>query len=79
MQIRREIGELERGISVASNRGRIWYGYSAYNPGMIQKLIDIHRVYYNYIQVSNKDNKTRAQRFGLAKGKIRHQDVIYYR
>jgi transposase-like protein len=79
MQIRRDIGELERGISVAASGSRIWYGYSAYNPGMIQKLIDIHRLYCNYIQVSKIDGKTRAQRFGLAKGKIRHQDVIYYR
>jgi hypothetical protein len=46
---------------------------------MIQKLIDIHRVYYNFIQTSKKDGKTRAERFGLAKGKIRHQDVIDYR
>jgi hypothetical protein len=78
MQIRRENGELERGIQVASNMGRTWYGYSPYNPAMIQKLLDIHRVYYNYIQVGG-DGQTRAERLGLAKGKIRHQDVIYYR
>jgi hypothetical protein len=79
MQVRRDIGELERGISVASNSGRIWYGYSPYDPTMIQKLIDIHRCYFNFIQVSKQDGKTRAQRFALAKGKIRHQDIVYHR
>ena len=49
-----------------------------YDPAMIQKLIDVHRTYYNWVQVG-KDGLTRAQRFGLAKGKLRHQDVIYHR
>jgi tetratricopeptide (TPR) repeat protein len=74
MQVRREIGELERGIAVASNAGRIWYCYSPYDPAMIQKLIDIHRVYYNFIQVG-AGGLTRAQRFGIAKGKIHGQHL----
>jgi hypothetical protein len=41
------------------------------------ELLDIHRAYYNWIQVGG-DGLTRAQRLGLAKGKIRHQDIIYY-
>jgi transposase-like protein len=79
MQIRRELVGLERGIAVASNKRRVWYGYTSYDPSMIPKFLDIHRAYYNWIQVSEKDGLTRAQRFGLAKGKIRHQDIIYYR
>ena len=77
-QIRRESGGLERGIAIASNKRRVWYGYTPYNPSMIPKLLDIHRAYYNFIQVSNLDGLTRVQRFGMAKGKIRHQDIIYY-
>jgi hypothetical protein len=76
-QIRRELSGLERGIAVASNKRRIWYGYTPYDPSMIPKLLDIHRAYYNWIHVG-EDGRTRAERFGLARGKIRHQDIIYY-
>jgi transposase-like protein len=78
MQVRRELAALERGIAVASNKRRVWYGYTPYNPAMIPKLIDVHRTYYNWIQVG-EDGETRAERFGLARGKIRHQDIVYYR
>jgi hypothetical protein len=77
-QIRRELSGLERGIAVASNKGRVWYGYTPYDPSMIPKLLDIHRVYFNWIQVG-EDGLTRAQRFVLARGRIRHQDIVYYR
>jgi transposase-like protein len=84
MQIRRELAGLERGIPVASNKRRLWYGLTPYDPSMIPKLLDIHRAYYNWIQVG-EDGLTRAQRFGvardklgLAKGKIRYQDIVYY-
>jgi hypothetical protein len=78
MQIRRELAGLERPIFVATNKHRMWYGYTPYDPGMIPKLLDIHRTYYNWIQVGER-GLTRAERFGLANGKIRHQDIIYYR
>jgi hypothetical protein len=45
---------------------------------MIPKLLDIHRAYYNWIQVSPRDGKTRAERFSFALGKIRHQDIVCY-
>jgi hypothetical protein len=76
-QIRRELSGLERGIAVAANKGRVWYGYTPYDPAMIPKLLDIHRAYYNWIHVGD-GGLTRAERFGLARGKIRHHDVIYY-
>jgi hypothetical protein len=44
---------------------------------MIPKLLDIHRAYYNWIHVGD-GGLTRAERFGLARGKIRHHDIIYY-
>lgn len=77
--VRRDLSGLERPIRVASNKRRTWRGYSPYDPSLIQKLIDIHRAYYNFIQVSKQDGQSRAERFGLAAGKIRYHDIIYYR
>jgi transposase-like protein len=65
MQIRRRISLLERPIASASNEGRKWYGYSPYNPAIVGKVLDIFRVYYNFVEVG-KDKKTPAMRLGLA-------------
>ena len=77
MQARRRLSIIERPIKTASSVGRSWYGYSPYNPAIIQKLLDIFRVYYNYCLKSDKDNKTPAMRLGLAKGVIRVEDLFY--
>lgn len=78
MQIRRRLSLLERPIATPSRIGRKWYGYNAYNPGVIIKLLDIFRVFYNYIE-AGKDGQTPAMRLGLAKGKRRMEDIIYYK
>ena len=78
MQVRRKLSPLERPIGTASNMRRIWYGYSPYNPKLIQKLLDIYRVYYNYVKVG-EDKKTPAMRIGLARSPIKMEDILYYR
>ncbi len=77
MQARRAVSMLERPISSASTTGRKWHGYNAYNPAMIAKLLDIYRVYYNFVEVG-EDGKTPALRLGLAKGKVDVEDIIYF-
>ena len=77
MQVRRRMSILERPIGSASSGGRIWNGYSAYNPETIVKLLGIFRVFYNYC-LTGKDKKTPAMRLGLAKGKVSLEDIIYY-
>jgi len=77
MQVRRRLSVLERPISSASTGYRKWYGYSAYNPEIVVKLLSIFRVFYNYCAVG-KDGKTPAMRLGLAKGKINLEDIIYF-
>jgi len=67
MQVRRRLSLLERPIASASSAGRIWHGYSAYNPESIIKVLEIFRVFYNYTQ-KGEDSKTPAMRLGLAKG-----------
>lgn len=77
MQTRRKTSMLERPITSSSVSGRKWYGYSAYDPAKAAKMLDIYRVYYNFIKKGD-DGKTPAMRLGLAKGPCTVEDIIYY-
>jgi len=66
-----------RRISTDSRAGRTWYGYSAYNPETILKILGVFRTFYNYC-LSGQDGKTPAMRLGLAKGKLALEDIIYF-
>jgi len=76
--IRRKLSLLERPISTPSSLGRKWYGYSPYNPGLINKLLLIHRVYYNYVK-KREQKITPAMKLGLARGPVDPNDIIYGR
>ena len=77
MQVRRRLSLLERPITTASNNRRVWHGYSAYNPRSIVKLLEMFRVFYNYVLVG-MDKKTPAMRLGLAKGQVSLEDIVYF-
>lgn len=77
MQVRRRLSILERPITTASGFNRTWYGYSAYNPETVVKMLGIFRVFYNYC-VAGQDKNTPAMRLGLAKGKVSLEDIIYF-
>ena len=74
MQARRRLSLLERPISSSSSEGRRWYGYSPYNPAMVGKVLEIFRVFYNYIE-HGQDKKTPAMRLGVA-GMATYQEVL---
>lgn len=76
MQVRRRISLLERPIGTSSKAGRTWYGYSAYRPENIEKVLDVFRVFYNYC-LAGRDGKTPAMRLGLVLRVMEPQDVIY--
>ncbi|MDZ7711846.1 MAG: hypothetical protein U5L06_01420 [Rhodovibrio sp.] len=77
MQLRRRVMPLERPIATPSNVGRVWHGYCPYNPKIIQQLLDIYRAYYNYVE-PGADKKTPAMRLGIARGKVRVEDILYH-
>lgn len=77
MLVRRRLSLLERPLATMSNARRLWHGYSAYNPRSITKVLDIFRVFYNYVLVGH-DKKTPAMRLGLAKGRVTLEDIIYF-
>lgn len=76
MQVRRRISLLERPIHSASST-RKWYGYSPYNPEIVGKMLDIFRVFYNYVELG-EDKKTPAIRIGLANTQTTHADILGY-
>ena len=79
-KIRRRVQMFERAIRSSGNDGRAWYGYAAYNPSIVGKLLDIFRVVHNYIDVRKEDGvkSTPATRIGLAKAPVTYKDVLYY-
>lgn len=64
MQVRRKIHVLERPISTSSQANRRWYGYSAYSPLVVMRLLEIFRVVYNFHLIGQQDT-TPAQRLGI--------------
>jgi len=52
MQCRRGVSILERSVRSTSRSGRVWQLYNAYDPGIVVKLLEIYRVYYNYVKAT---------------------------
>jgi hypothetical protein len=77
-QVRRRRSPLERGIQTSSNSGRVWNGYAPYNPSMVQKMLEVLRVFHNFTLVSATDKKTPAMRLGLADAAISYEDILYF-
>jgi hypothetical protein len=65
MQARRRLSLLERPIATSSSVGRKWFGYSPYNPAIVGKMLEIFRVFYNFVE-AGADKKTPAMRLGLS-------------
>ncbi len=78
MRIRRLIYYLERPIPSHTNASRLYYGYAAYDPKRVHQLLTIFRAYSNYVDANDK-GETPAMRFGLAKGRVRFEDILYWR
>ena len=77
MQARRRVSLLERSIFSSSSNRRVWHAYAPYKPEMAVWLLDIFRVFYNYVKVGD-DKKTAAMRLGLARGPVPLKDITYF-
>ena len=79
MRLRRKNYYIERPLQTRSNGERVWNGYHAYDPKRIMQLLEIYRVYSNYVRVPDtKDGKTPAMELGLARGPVSLEDIIYF-
>ncbi len=74
MQVRRRISLLERPIATANSVGRSWHGYSAYSPLVVERVLRLFRVHYNFCQVG-EDKRTPAMRLGLLDSPVSLQDL----
>jgi hypothetical protein len=68
----------EKGPTLPERPGWAPFGYSLYNPVVIQRLLNIYRVFYNYAKKGD-DKKTPAMRLGLAAGPVDIGRIISFR
>jgi transposase-like protein len=77
-QVRTRLSPLQRANHSPSSAGRTWYENQPYDPRLVQKLLDLLRVYRNYCLKSRKDKQTPAMRLGLAEVPIDLDEVINF-
>jgi transposase-like protein len=78
-KVRRRICMLERPIGSASNAGRTYNGYGAYDPANVIKLLEIFRVVHNFIDTKKEEDKsitTPAMRLGLVNKVYDYKDIL---
>lgn len=82
--LRRRINMFERPITSATNSKR-WNGYASYNPKWAVMIIEMLRVYNNYVLTDEKSLKnkghskeatTPAQKLGIADKKYSIEDIL---
>lgn len=75
MILRRRLSLLERPISSASSTGRVYQGNNPYRPWVVEALLELMRVAYNY-HLPGKDKKTPAQRLGLSDTSFSLEEIL---
>jgi len=74
-KVRGNLRLAERPLHTPSANGRAWHKYKLYNPETMIKLVDIYRFKHNWM--GSRDTKeTPAMKLGLAKGKVRAQELF---
>ncbi|MBV8399161.1 MAG: hypothetical protein JOZ17_10530, partial [Acetobacteraceae bacterium] len=76
--VRRRIAMVERPVSSVRRARRSWQIYAAYDPRMVGMLLEIFRVWHNWLWRSPKDGKTAAERLGLARGTVREDHILNF-
>ena len=95
--LRRRINMMERPIPTSSQskdknkenqKNQVWNGYGSYNPKYVSMLIEIFRVYYNYIltdekalkrtSMKGKTPRTPAQKIGLVDFPFDIHDILEF-
>ncbi len=75
-QVRKRVSMAERPVISVRRARRLWHMYSAYDPAMLAKVLQIFRVWHNFLGRSAKDDKTPAERLGLVAGEIRLDHIL---
>ncbi len=77
MQTRRRVSLAERAVVSVRKQRRMWNGYGAYDPAVLQRYLEIYRTYFNYCLLGG-DKKTPAMRLGLAKAPQDPHAILHY-
>jgi len=77
MQVRRSVRLAARPIASASIDGRMWHGYSAYQPRNPVMVLTISKVAFNYCLTDAK-GQSPAMKTGLAKAPIALEDIVHF-
>ena len=77
-RIRRRMVMFERPVQSVRRARRMWHIYAPYDAAMVEKMLTIFRVWHNYVWVDGKAKKTAAEKLGMAEGKVRMQDIVYF-
>jgi hypothetical protein len=76
--LRRRVAMFERPINSVHRARRSWHIYAAYDPRMVGLLLEIFRVWHNWLWRSPRDKRTAAERLGLAAGTVREDHILGY-
>jgi hypothetical protein len=76
--LRRRVAMFERPVSSVRRARRSWQIYAAYDPRMVGLMLEIFRVWHNWLWRSPRDGKTAAERLGLAEGQVREDHILGY-
>src|SRR5208282_3232378 len=74
----RRVAMFERPVSSVRRARRSWQIYAAYDPGMVGLMLEIFRVWHNWLWRSPRDGMTAAERLGLAAGQVREDHILGY-
>jgi hypothetical protein len=77
MQTRRRVSLAERAVVSVRKQRRMWNGYGAYDPAVLQRYLEIYRTYFNYCLLGG-DKKTPAMRLGLAKAPQDPHAILHF-
>jgi hypothetical protein len=76
--LRRRIAMFERPVSSVRRSRRSWQIYAAFDPRMVGQMLEIFRVWHNWLWRSPRDGMTAAERLGLATGQVREDHILGY-
>jgi hypothetical protein len=74
--LRRRVAMFERPVSSVRRARRSWQIYAAYDPRMVGQMLEIFRVWHNWLWRSPRDGMTAAERLGLATGQVREDHIL---
>lgn len=74
--VRRFLQPLERPVTSGRKKGKKWHGYSPYDPGMVQKVLDILRVFYNYVKVQEIPDFTDEAELKKRREKMKKKETV---